>query len=183
MTERNWTTVIFLVLLFLIFSGDVYTASLKIQCSDCHDSKKFKEGYKKSVHGNIGCTGCHTSFESLDNHVILKEKPKLISCGTCHNDIEKQYRSSFHYLYEDFRCQDCHYEIHSLKPEKANFKIAVTKNCTKCHTNDEYALSGHGAAVVKGNKDTATCSDCHGLHHKGVPYIWRALSIGGKGVL
>ncbi len=25
-------------------------------------------------------------------------------------------------------------------------------------------MSGHGAAVMKGNKDSATCSDCHGLH-------------------
>lgn len=160
----NRAAAILLFLLFLLFSGNAYTAGLKIHCTDCHNSNKFTEGYKKSVHGNIGCTGCHTSFKSLDNHVILKQKPQLISCGTCHNDIEKQYRSSFHYLYEDFRCQDCHYEIHSLKPEKNNFKIAVTKNCTKCHTNDEYALSGHGAAVMKGNKDTATCSDCHGLH-------------------
>jgi cytochrome b subunit of formate dehydrogenase len=164
MTEKTWSTAIFLFLLFLFLSTDANTADLKISCTDCHTGKQFMEGYKQSVHANIGCTGCHTSFESLDRHVILKEKPKLISCGTCHNEIEKQYRRSFHSLYEDFRCQDCHYEIHSLKPEKTNFKIAVTKNCTKCHTNDEYALSGHGAAVMKGNQDSATCSDCHGLH-------------------
>jgi cytochrome b subunit of formate dehydrogenase len=164
MTKKHWITAFFLFPLFLFFSGDACAANLKIQCSDCHDSERFKTGFKNSVHGNTGCTSCHKSFEGLDKHVILKEKPGMISCGTCHIEIEKQYRSSFHYLYEDFKCQDCHYDIHTLKPEKESFKIAVTKNCTKCHANDEYVASGHGAAVMKGNKDSATCSDCHGLH-------------------
>lgn len=164
MIQRHRTSILLLFLVFLFFSVGAFAASLKIQCSDCHDSERFKTGFKSSVHGNTGCTSCHKSFESLDKHIILKEKPGLISCGTCHSEIEKQYRSSFHFLYEDFRCHDCHYDIHTLKPEKGNFKIAVTKNCTKCHTNDEYVASGHGAAVMRGNQDSATCSDCHGLH-------------------
>ena len=37
--------------------------------------------------------------------------------------------------------------------------------CTNCHDNhDDYAESVHGKAVLAGNKDSATCSDCHGLH-------------------
>ncbi len=158
--------ILILIVLFSIFflAGETRSANVRVNCVDCHEGAKFKTLYKESVHGNIGCAGCHESFSSLDRHVIKKEKPRLISCGKCHSEIEKAYRNSFHYLYEDFRCYDCHYEIHSLKPEKDNFKIAVTRNCTKCHTNDEYVLSGHGAAVMKGNKDSATCSDCHGLH-------------------
>jgi cytochrome b subunit of formate dehydrogenase len=164
MKKEHWAAAFFLFLLFLFFSGDGCAASLTVQCSDCHDSERFKTGFKSSVHGNTGCTSCHMSFQGLDRHVILKEKPGRISCGTCHSEIEKQYRNSFHSLYEDFKCHDCHYDVHTLKSEKQNFKIAVTKNCTKCHTNDEYVASGHGAAVMRGNKDSATCSDCHGLH-------------------
>ncbi|MCX5815801.1 MAG: cytochrome C [Proteobacteria bacterium] len=164
MTDKSWTIALLLSVFLLMLSGHAYPSNVKINCTDCHDNNKFKTHYKGSVHGNIGCTGCHTSFESLDRHVILKEKPLLVSCGKCHSEVEKAYKNNFHYLYEDFRCYDCHYEIHSLKPEKDNFKIAVTKNCTKCHANNEYVLSGHGAAVMKGNKDSATCSDCHGLH-------------------
>lgn len=164
MKGSDWIISIFLFLLVLFLSRDACGDSLKIQCTECHDGKKFSVAFKDSVHGNTGCTSCHTRFEGLDKHVILREKPKLISCGTCHREIEKQYMNSFHYLYEDFRCQDCHNDIHTLRPEKTNFKIAVAKNCTKCHTNDEYTLSGHGSAVMRGNKDSATCSDCHGLH-------------------
>jgi cytochrome b subunit of formate dehydrogenase len=163
---RHGQTAAILVLFFilLIFCGSASAANLKMQCTDCHSDDKFKAGHRASVHGSIGCTGCHARFESLDRHVIAKEKPPLIACGTCHKEIEKQYSKSFHYIYEDFRCYDCHYDIHVLKRQKEGFKIAVTNNCTKCHTNDEYTLSGHGAAVMKGNQDSATCSDCHGLH-------------------
>lgn len=164
MSEKKYITAILLSLFFFFITCRICSADVKINCVDCHDSTKFKTSYRESVHGYIGCTGCHESFKSLDVHVIKKEKTKLISCGKCHSEIEKVYKNSFHYLYEDFRCYDCHYEIHTLRPEKENFKIAVAKNCTKCHTNEEYALSGHGAAVMKGNKDSATCSDCHGLH-------------------
>jgi cytochrome b subunit of formate dehydrogenase len=164
MTGRNRATAVLCLLLFLFLSGYAYAQGLRIGCSDCHNGNKFTTEYKKSIHGNIGCTGCHAGFESLDKHVILEEKPALVPCGECHSNIARQYNNSFHFIYEDFQCYDCHYEIHSLKPEKGNFKIAVAKSCTRCHPNDEYALSGHGASVMKGNQDSATCSDCHGLH-------------------
>jgi len=163
MADKNWFASLF-ILMILFFAGEIFSAEVKINCVDCHTSSKYKGMYKESVHGNIGCKGCHEDIKSLDRHIIKKEKPSLISCGKCHGEIDKAYRNSFHYLYEDFRCYDCHYEIHTLRPEKGQFKITVAKNCTKCHTNEEYALSGHGAAVMKGNKDSATCSDCHGLH-------------------
>lgn len=166
MTQKHGTCAVFLlVLCWLLFvNGAAHGADLKISCTDCHDSAKFTTGYKTSVHGNMGCTSCHKSFESLDKHVILKEKPGLNSCGTCHSAIEQQHRSSFHYLYEDFRCYDCHRDVHSLASHKGNIKIAVIQSCTRCHPNDEYVASGHGAAVLRGNQDSAACNDCHGLH-------------------
>ncbi len=127
MIKKRVSSTFLFFLVFLFFSGDAYPASLKIQCSDCHDSERFKAEFKNSVHGNTGCTSCHKNFESLDKHIISKEKPALISCGTCHSEIEKQYRNSFHSLYEDFKCYDCHHDIHTLKPEKEHFKIAVAK--------------------------------------------------------
>ncbi|MCX7966388.1 MAG: hypothetical protein N2596_07175 [Syntrophorhabdaceae bacterium] len=136
----------------------------KVACTDCHRERRFTTLFRESVHGNIGCTGCHEPIKSLDRHIRKKEGLRLISCGKCHGEIEKVYNNSFHYLYEDFRCYDCHYEIHGLKPQKEQIKIAIAKNCIRCHPNEEYAASGHGASVMKGNKDSATCSDCHGLH-------------------
>ena len=51
--------------------------------------------------------------------------------------------------------------------------MAVAENCTRCHSPEDYALMGHGRAVAKGNQDTATCTDCHGLHN--TPYYNPAL--------
>lgn len=59
----------------LIFAGRVYASNVRVNCVDCHDNAKFKTHYKKSIHGNIGCTGCHESFSSLDDHVMKKESP------------------------------------------------------------------------------------------------------------
>ena len=39
-----------------------------------------------------------------------------------------------------------------------------SKTCTTCHSDDGYSESVHGKAVLDGNPDSATCSDCHGLH-------------------
>ena len=36
--------------------------------------------------------------------------------------------------------------------------------CTQCHALENYVKFGHGKAVLQGNQDSATCSDCHGLH-------------------
>jgi cytochrome b subunit of formate dehydrogenase len=43
-------------------------------------------------------------------------------------------------------------------------KVRVVQKCTTCHSDDGYSESIHGKAVLDGNPDSATCSDCHGLH-------------------
>jgi cytochrome b subunit of formate dehydrogenase len=144
--------------------GLAFSAKAAVNCVDCHDDKKFTALHKESVHGNIGCIACHKISGGLDRHVLKKEKPALISCGQCHREIEKVYRNNVHFLTEGLRCFDCHYEIHSLKPPKGSIKIAVIRSCTRCHTSDTYVKSGHGAAVMAGNADSAACSDCHGVH-------------------
>lgn len=141
-----------------------FSANAAVSCVDCHDSKKFTTLHKESVHGNIACISCHTVSGGLDRHVLKKEKPALISCGQCHKETEKTYRMSVHSVRAGLRCYDCHADIHTLKPQKDNLKIAVIRSCTRCHAGDTYVRSGHGAAVMAGNSDSAACSDCHGVH-------------------
>ncbi|MCX5804451.1 MAG: cytochrome C [Proteobacteria bacterium] len=159
--------IFWILLSFFLLPGflNAQSSNLKMDCTECHNDSKFNIGFNKSVHNENGCTSCHRPFQSIDKHISKIEKPLLISCGKCHNEIEKEYSKNFHYLYEDFKCQDCHYEIHSLKKkQQKDSKIAIVKNCTKCHENEDYAASDHSAAAMKGNKDSAVCSDCHGLH-------------------
>jgi cytochrome b subunit of formate dehydrogenase len=133
-------------------------------CISCHDDELFRVRFGSSVHGQNSCTSCHTDIRDLAAHMEGRQKPAPVNCGSCHQQIVQDYRKNFHYLQEDFRCADCHRGIHALGKADKNFKLAVIKKCTECHGNDEYADSGHGEAVLKGNQDSAACSDCHGLH-------------------
>ena len=134
-------------------------------CTNCHDDEVFRVRFAGSVHGNNSCTSCHADIRDLQAHMTGKATPAAVSCGSCHQEVASQFRKNFHYLQEDFRCTDCHRGIHALKKADANFKLAVIRQCTECHANDEYVASGHAEAVLKGNQDSAACSDCHGLHN------------------
>jgi cytochrome b subunit of formate dehydrogenase len=133
-------------------------------CQSCHDDELYRTRFAGSVHGNNSCTSCHTDIGDPAAHMSGKEKPAPVNCGVCHREIAREYQNNFHYLYEDFRCTDCHRGIHSLAKAGPDFKIAVIKKCTECHDPGEYVAFGHAEAVLKGNRDSATCYDCHGLH-------------------
>lgn len=134
-------------------------------CTNCHDDEVFRVRFAGSVHGKNSCTSCHADILDLQAHMTGKATPATVNCGSCHQEVASQFRKNFHYLQEDFRCTDCHRGIHALKRADANFKLAVIRQCTECHANDEYVASGHAEAVLKGNQDSAACSDCHGLHN------------------
>jgi cytochrome b subunit of formate dehydrogenase len=151
-----------LVLLTLLVPGQAAWGIVK-DCQSCHDDYLYTASFNRSVHGVNGCTSCH-EVKNRDKHMEGKEKSVLISCGSCHEQIADEYKKSFHYLQEDFRCWDCHRDIHAIRKSEKNRKIAILEQCTQCHSNDDYAASGHGEAVLKGNQDAADCADCHGLH-------------------
>ncbi len=79
--------------------------------------------------------------------------------------------SSIHGI-EDTACVDCHSaysgyphperEINSLR----EFVHQANDSCSNCHKEkfDEHQLGVHHLAIVEGNLEAATCSDCHGSH-------------------
>jgi cytochrome b subunit of formate dehydrogenase len=94
------------------------------------------------------------------------EKPALVSCGSCHGEIAANFRKNVHFLRQNFQCQDCHRDIHAPRKKPAgDFKLAVMKQCTTCHAGREYVELGHGNSLLQGNQDSASCSDCHGVHN------------------
>ncbi len=146
-----------------VFAG-IRPAEPVIDCMQCHDDYVFQQQFPDSVHGRNGCNSCHEIGNDLDAHMEGRIPPELISCGNCHQGIAEEYNASYHYLHQDFKCYDCHRDIHAVACLKTEQKKAVIENCTECHGNEEYAASGHGRAVMEGNNDAAACSDCHGLH-------------------
>ncbi|MCF8053705.1 MAG: cytochrome C [Deltaproteobacteria bacterium] len=156
---------LFMVGLLFIFGGDLY-AREDIRCLRCHSTIVNKEAFLNSVHGYNDCVSCHRGITNIEEHIAGEQKPTMAACAQCHKDIAEKHKQGFHYLQLDFRCWDCHNNIHAInKTKKESFKKQVVLQCTKCHANDEYSDSGHAEAVIKrGNTDAATCSDCHGIH-------------------
>jgi predicted CXXCH cytochrome family protein len=116
------------------------------------------------------------------------------SCFECHSVQEGMslvYKDDIHYKY-GISCADCHGG--DPKEDEGNvsmnasrgFKVRVTREdtpeyCGRCHSDaafihkykrgqrvDQLALyrkSVHGEQLAKGNKKTAYCVDCHGVHN------------------
>jgi len=61
-------------------------------------------------------------------------------------------------------CASCHSDI-TLKHPDDNVPVQPVK-CAKCHEqqSESYRASVHGLALARGQKDAATCSDCHDGH-------------------
>ena len=61
-------------------------------------------------------------------------------------------------------CVSCHSDITSKHPD--DNVAAKPPNCARCHQeqSESYGASVHGIALARGEKDSATCSDCHDGH-------------------
>jgi predicted CXXCH cytochrome family protein len=116
------------------------------------------------------------------------------SCFECHSVQEGMsivFKDDIHYKY-GISCADCHggdrQEDNGNLSMSAGrgFKVRVTREdapeyCGRCHSDaafigkhkpgqraDQVALyrkSVHGVELAKGNKKTANCIDCHGIHN------------------
>lgn len=61
-------------------------------------------------------------------------------------------------------CASCHSDITGKHPD--DNIVAKAPNCARCHEtqSESYGASVHGLALARGQKDAATCSDCHDGH-------------------
>jgi cytochrome b subunit of formate dehydrogenase len=133
------------------------------KCLECHeniDERKFA----RSVHGANSCNSCHWDITDIDKHTAegARIQAETVTCHRCHKVEGTEHYASAHFI-NDVRCADCHVKIHELTPWGGD-KVRVIKTCTLCHEDDGYSESIHGEAVYAGNRDSADCSDCHGLH-------------------
>lgn len=64
----------------------------------------------------------------------------------------------------NFKCTDCHSDVSADKmPHEPKLKAV---DCAGCHAAavQEYQMTAHAKARVKGSTVAATCGDCHGTH-------------------
>jgi cytochrome b subunit of formate dehydrogenase len=192
-------------------ASPVYRTNITKTCARCHaknaEMAKFHlrqanpvGSYERSVHGRAlvekqalnaaVCTDCHGSH---DLHRSTNASSKLhwrtvpVTCGRCHENVERTYVHSVHgkAATEGIRdapvCTDCHGE-HSILavrlPESSVSPEHVPEMCAQCHAArrivtqyqlapdvmSTYVESFHGLALKGGNPTVANCASCHGVH-------------------
>jgi cytochrome b subunit of formate dehydrogenase len=151
-------------------------------CLACHGETVDEAPFKASVHGDLGCTGCHEGIAQLPHAEAL---PK-VACSSCHDAAAKDLLASVHGGgpgRDRPDCASCHGPPHAIRPRSDPAsrvaKVNLAGTCGSCHGNpdfvarhkiplarpvDAYRLSVHGRAVAKGNEAAPSCSDCHGSH-------------------
>ncbi|HVP64554.1 MAG TPA: hypothetical protein VMT82_06645 [candidate division Zixibacteria bacterium] len=154
-----------------------------------HTKSLFVDGKKVSgsVHGSLGCTGCHADLEGVE---FPHPKPKRVQCGNCHSSEGEQHAKSLHgkaLARGDPlapRCVDCHgnHDIaHARDRNSAVAPLKVPFVCGRCHREgtavmtqrkidqhnilENYTESIHGEGLLKrGLVVAANCASCHTAH-------------------
>jgi predicted CXXCH cytochrome family protein len=137
-----------------------------------------------------GCSDCHGNhmIQQPSNPQASTTRTRLPeTCGKCHADVVKSFLNSAHgkSLMEKNvaapTCVSCHSE-HSIELVEKSPEFSKLKQvdmCLGCHVEGKlphknykgeevlitnYKDSQHYKALLKGNNNAATCSDCHGSH-------------------
>ena len=168
---------IFLILFMLFYASTsfaesrTFTINVNMQrslfardCLECHGSKIDGKKYANSVHGSNSCSSCHVDIIDTEKHAKKIFIPAKVDCTPCHQTETKEFSGSVHRIKGGHDCVACHSPVHSLKKWDRS-KVAIINKCTSCHSMEDYVESGHDKAILKGNQDSAVCSDCHGLHN------------------
>jgi predicted CXXCH cytochrome family protein len=134
---------------------------------------------ESSVHGafDIPCVLCHTDIQGVPHDPITAVDRREFTlqanraCIGCHEAEAAQTSDNQHAaaLAAGNRaaavCTDCHGAHDASRPAAHSPEVPLI--CSTCHSEiyDLYRESVHGAALIEGNQDVPTCTDCHGVHN------------------
>ena len=135
-----------------------------------------------SVHGTalgsdqLTCVDCHgEDIFPHDDPLPVSERVFTVDrsatiCATCHEEQTAELIDSVHAdalqagNLNAAACVDCH-GAHDVQPP-ADHPQETALACGSCHVAvfGEFEHSVHGEALMAGDPNVPTCSDCHGVH-------------------
>lgn len=126
-----------------------------------------------SAHKTENCFGCHADLTA--NHPDDKIAARAVDCIGCHKAQAATYQASAHGLALSRHdksapnCVDCHGRHDVLPPTSPASSLHFThlaQTCGSCHKQEslDVQASVHGRAAAKGERESATCVDCHNDH-------------------
>lgn len=163
-----------------------------VDCSLCHYDQAVLS--PSTMHHSLGedgpaCSDCHGTHD-IKSRAFSDSKISNLNipetCGECHSDMMADYEKSIHWTYakrgvkEAPVCTDCHlaHNYHLDTKDEFDMTVFQQETCIRCHEdpviNKKYMREGyqavqyqdsyHGLAMMRGDKDAATCVSCHGAH-------------------
>ena len=163
------------------------------RCLGCHGSagmeKRLEDGgtlplhvpaeiFAKSVHGPLGCAGCHAEVDPAAHPPAKNDIASARSfsvamtqvCRNCHTDKFDQWEGSIHAALARMGnpaaplCTGCHNPHAVIKNRAAEIDQVP---CQKCHTEIYNAYLGSVHAQARRSSDQSfapICFDCHSAH-------------------
>lgn len=141
------------------------------------------------------CVDCHSADGTLvsmlpksDPRSTINRANVAATCGKCHGDekimgqsgignrLLTAFNSSVHAdamangNLNAATCVDCH-NSHDIRPgndpRSPINKFNIPQTCGACHGNitTEFNQSVHGTSIGRGNSQSPSCTDCHGIHN------------------
>jgi formate dehydrogenase gamma subunit len=177
--------------LILLFATTAFSAGVmkNSDCLDCHSDKDLTKTnaqgkavslfvdeakFNASTHKTVSCASCHTDLKK--SHPDDNTAAQPVKCATCHERQAASYAMGAHGRALAAKndaapvCKDCHGTHEVMPPNAAASPLhfsRLTATCGECHPQqaEEVKVSVHGVAAAKGNRDAATCVDCHSEHN------------------
>lgn len=128
---------------------------------------------KASVHNSQTCASCHVDITAKHPDDGVPVKP--VDCRRCHKQQSQTYDASVHGIALKAgdrsapTCADCHgrHDVlpHTSPASPLHFSN-IAKTCGNCHEQASWDVqaSVHGRGAAKGERESATCIDCHNGH-------------------
>lgn len=128
---------------------------------------------KASAHKTRSCASCHTDI--TQNHPDDAIPVKPVDCRHCHESQTATYDASVHGLALKAGnesapvCVDCHGRHDVVPPTSPSSPLHfsnLAKTCGGCHEqeSEDVQASVHGRGAARGERESATCIDCHNVH-------------------
>lgn len=183
------------------FGPDEVHEKLGISCVDCHGGDASSDDMAVSMDtakGFIGkpaktdipkfCARCHA-----DSEYMKRYNPNIPTDQLSKFEVSQHGKLSAQGDKKTAVCTSCHNThdiLSSNNPASPTYALNIPDTCARCHSDkeymkeygiptnqiDDYKQSVHGhALLVKGDRSSPSCKNCHGNHDAGLP---RAIYIG-----
>jgi predicted CXXCH cytochrome family protein len=160
----------------ILASGD--TIPLHVTAGQLWDSVHGEQLANMPGYRALLCVDCHEQpgYQIFPHPIEIPAESRIYTiersdvCQKCHVEIYADQMDGIHgHLLaagnlDAATCVDCHGSHNIQPPDEPRQRISQT--CGQCHAaiNDVYLQSVHGAALVDGDPNVPTCTDCHGVH-------------------